>query len=108
MGFKSVERQILEEVVDRALAKGWCIDVNDGEETTVTKSKDRAQILEACQSTDADTLTFHEAKLGQGWVRVGWVWLIYGNGDALISDYSASDAMDAFIGPISEEIEAAF
>lgn len=110
MAFKTIEQQILEEVIDRALANEWSICVNDGEEETVTRSRDRAQILEACQSTDADVLTFYRANLDKpdGTERIGWVWLIYGNGRDLISDYTANDDMDAFVESITEDIKKAF
>lgn len=83
---KDIERLLMEQVVDDLLAAGYLVSVNDGEETTVTESTDRAEILDAMRSTDEDYLL---ARL-PGVKRNSWVRLIYGNGADLISDFNVS------------------
>jgi len=78
----SIEKRISQLLVD-TLLKENLISVNDGEETTVEKSQDRKQILDALETTEADTLFVYRPN-GK---RIGHFWLIWGNGRDLISDY---------------------
>jgi hypothetical protein len=86
--------QIATRIVDDALAQGWRISVNDGEEWTVVGSDDRAAILAAMNTTEADTLRFtrQEREIG------GWVTLVWSNSHDVIHDHSAR--------PVTEQIIA--
>ncbi|WP_295842501.1 hypothetical protein [uncultured Xanthomonas sp.] len=84
-------------LVDSALAKGWAVSVYDGEETTLRRSRDRAAIFAAMASTDADTLRFHD----EAGAYLGWVWLIWGNGCDLFSDWTDNAAINAVVEPIA-------
>lgn len=79
---QAIERQIVERLIDDALAEGYTLDVYDGEETTVAESDDREAILAAMFSVDEERLYYRrEGK------RVGYVFLVYGNdGHDVISD----------------------
>lgn len=78
-------------LVNSILAKGWTISVNDGEEWTVKKSKDAAEILPALASTDNDTLRVRDA----AGAVVGSAWLIWGNGPGeLVADSSCDQNAD--------------
>jgi hypothetical protein len=95
-----IERRIAEKVVDDALAAGYTIDVFDGGEFPLKKSTNREEILKAMFSTDEDRLFL--TKDG----KTGWVWLIYGNGYHLISDYTVSLAtVLAGAEKLSDELE---
>lgn len=87
------ERQILEKLVDDALFYGCTVSVYDGEEWPLRRSQDRAAILEATRSTESDVLAFHDAD----GVKIGNVWLIYGNDYDLISDCSEGEALQALL-----------
>lgn len=87
-----VERKIALRIVDDALAMGYCVSVNDGEETVVSKSSDREMILSSMATTDADILYFHK-----GTMACGWVSLIWGNGTDLLSDSSVGEEIDAIL-----------
>ena len=96
----SIEKRISELLVD-TLLKENLISVNEGEETTVEKSQDRKQILDALETTEADTLFVYRPN-GK---RIGHFWLIWGNGRDLISDYGyvcnhAERYMDEVVGLI--------
>jgi hypothetical protein len=69
-----IEKQIVTKVIADALAAGYTLDVNDGEETTLTNSMDKAAILAALFTTDEDYLVYR--KDGK---KVGWVQFVYGN-----------------------------
>jgi hypothetical protein len=95
-----IERTIVERIIKDALAAGYTITVNDGEEDTLANSADEAKILGAMFTTDADYLFFSAAgKLNH------WVYLVYGNdGHDVISDSNVS-AIDILAG--AEKLAAA-
>jgi hypothetical protein len=82
-----VEREIITRLVADALAAGYTLGVNDGEETTLQRCKDAGQVLSALFTTDEDWLLVYDATGKQ----IGWVRLIYGNdGWDVISDYTVN------------------
>lgn len=83
-----IEIKIAEQLVDDILAEGYTITVNDGEEDTVIGSRDKAQIMEALRTTDEDYI-----RIMDGDIHVGVVWLIWGNGCDVISDYGGPDGV---------------
>ena len=94
---KTLGRQICEAVVDALLAKGWSVDVGDRDECVAVGLHDRALILEAMFSADADKLIVHAEGM-----RIGWVLLVHGNDANVISDYTAS--LEDTLTPINEAI----
>ncbi len=105
-----IETRIINKLLADALAAGYNISVNDGEDTIVSHSREIGVIKGAMRSTDEDYLHFTilEPDLGN-FRRVGWVRLIYGNGVDLISDYSDNSATEALVSgatKLAEEIEA--
>jgi|SRR5882672_685474 len=79
------EQRIVGRAVYDLLAAGYAITVNDGEEDTVKASKDAPTIFRALASTSNDTLGV--TKAGQ---RSSFVFLVWGNGVDIISDYGMS------------------
>ena len=77
-----VEKNIAVQLVRQILRQGFTISVFDSEEMALVDSRDEAEILEAMCTTDDDRLYVG------GTERIGSFWLIYGNGEDLISDYS--------------------
>lgn len=75
-------------IVQDALAQGWSVSVNDGGETTLHDSRDIRAILKAMGTTGQDYLMFSKSADGAT-ISGGWVWLIWGNGSAVVTDYSA-------------------
>lgn len=90
---KVIELAIATRIIDDALAEGWSVTVNDGEEDVVsaTRSRDRACILDALCSTDEDRVYFHKDGEQEPF---GWVWLVWGNGTDLLSDYTTNLSPD--------------
>lgn len=111
-----IERQIIVALVEDALAAGYALGVNDGEETTLKRCTDEAAIFAALSTTDEDYLLYwRQAEPpadgvcpddGNGLAddgvcgfcgnrpaermddHYGWVRLIYGNDCDVISDYA--------------------
>ena len=80
-----IEMKIATQVVDDALAAGYVVSVQDGEEITVTRSSDRNEILGALRTTDVDRLYIHDGD------KTYWVLLIWGNDADVISDCAGPD-----------------
>lgn len=80
------ERRIVGKLVEDLLAAGFALSVNDGEEVTVSKSKDPTEIYAALSSTDTDLLMVHSTND----VRDRWIRLVWGNDCDVISDYLTS------------------
>lgn len=85
-----LELRIVRKCAEDAIAMGYFVSVNDGEETTVKRSKDIDVIMAACLSTDEDYLIFHAKENGE-FKKLGWARFIYGNVQDVLSDYSAND-----------------
>lgn len=92
------EATIARRVVDDALAKGYAVSVYDCAEWTLHKSRSRAEILAAMATTDDDRLAFYDETAR----HVGTVWLIYGNGSDLCSDWTDNPEMSALLDPIND------
>jgi len=94
-----IEKDIIKMIVTQALARGWQVSVNDGEEWVVTHATDSKVIMEAVMSTDEDILAFRDKELE----RVGTILLVYGNsGHDVVCDHSCSPQMEAFMEFIFE------
>ena len=87
------ERAIAERLVTDAIALGYQVSVNDGEEWTVKRSTDSKAIMAALFSTDEDYIRIR--KDGEE-TSVGTFTLIYGNdGWDVIADWSYSVETEA-------------
>lgn len=87
------EARIARKIVKDALANGWTVSVNDGEEWTVKNSTDSRTILDAMCSTDSDVLRLRDAA-GEA---IGNIWLVWGNDEDVISDHTDSETMADFM-----------
>lgn len=95
----ATELKITTRLIDAALAHELLVSVNDGENTTVSRSADRAEIIKAMCSTEQDQITLWTSPVD----RIGTIYLIYGNGAEVISDYSEPSVS----GIISKLVEIA-
>jgi hypothetical protein len=100
----ATEQKIIKRLVNDALAAGYLISVHDGEEVTVKRSSDKAAILAAMATTEADNLIFHnEAD------RIGSVHLIYGNETDIISEMTwkigCQDKLETLVSGASQLAE---
>lgn len=92
---QAIERRIAKKLIDELLRRGYSISVFDSEEFTLKRSTSRADIINALATTDSDTLRVRDSD-GE---LIGHFILIWGNGEDLISDFSAKsetfDLMDS-------------
>jgi hypothetical protein len=86
-----VEREIAQQFIKDALAAGYTLEVNDGEENTY-KGTDADAILAAMFTTDEDYLFLYLPALANRSGKAdGWVRFIYGNdGWDVICDYTTN------------------
>jgi hypothetical protein len=90
------ERKVATKLVRAALAAGYTISVNDGEDWTVKRATRAYDVLDALATTGEDTLRLHAADPSKtiGWHNAGSFYLVWGNADdgsELISDFTAND-----------------
>lgn len=86
------ERDQAETLLDILLRDGGMVSVYDGEAWALKQSTDKAAILHAMGSTDADTLRWRNPD----GVNLGSFVLIYGNGPGeLVADHTDNDACNA-------------
>lgn len=83
-----VERDIITQVLRKALAKGYTVSLCDGEEYPLIRSTDMKAITAEIAATDQTYLIFRED--GQ---QRGWIWLVHGNHEDVVSDYTDNQAM---------------
>ena len=87
------ERKVARRLIKAALAAGYTIGVDDGEEMTVKRASKLKTIEDALCTTGEDTLRLHAADPSKtvGWHNAGSFDLIWGNADdgsELIADYT--------------------
>ncbi len=104
MNDHDLEKQAVAEFVAIALADGYAVSVYDGEETTVTRSKDRQAIINALFTTDSDTL---KLRSDDGKITASFQF-IYGNGVDVLSDYSDTATGESFANRFSDIVEPLF
>ena len=97
------EANIARKLVKLALERGYSVSVNDGEEWTLHHSRKLQTILDAMATTDCDVLQLTEYPNPRGDI-VGWVWLVWGNGEDLISDITDTEAMEEFCEELDRKI----
>jgi len=109
-GVLPAERKIITRIIDDAFLNGWSISVYDGEETTVTRSRDKKQIIEALNTTGEDTLTFYGPDVNaQDGKRIGFCYMIYNNGNAgkdLVSDHTDNDELNELLNAIQDWVDS--
>jgi len=86
------ERRITRALLKRAASVvGTYFQVNDGEEWTGLILNESG-VYKHLATTDSDMIRFH-----RNGKSVGWVLLIWGNGEDLISDYSDNEVIRAIV-----------
>ncbi len=92
----SIEDQIIQATISALLKEGYALSVNDGEETTVDRSRNLDLIFSAMKTTDEDYLLAYD---DDGTLKAGYVRFVYGNDDVeVISDYTVN------LKPVMDEI----
>ncbi|ESY35389.1 hypothetical protein NKK48_30255 [Mesorhizobium sp. C386A] len=87
---RPTEAKIIGALIKKALGLGYVVSVYDGEEWALKKSGDYEKITHEIAATDATELVFRKAEDGS---KVGWLQLIHGNDEDVISDHSDIEIM---------------
>ena len=93
------EARIVSKLVKKALDFRWMVTVNDGEvDTGVVESCDADAIYSEIGHTDQTVLILHRPAYERGGVHhpqsyLGWISLVHGNGEDVISDHVDNDRM---------------
>ena len=87
------ERETAARLILAALAAGFTVSVCDGEAWPVKRSTDALEIARGLASTEMDILKLRRADDSVA----GMIWLIWGNGADLVSDYTDADAIESVI-----------
>ena len=93
-----IEMGIALKVAKALLKAGYKLGVNDGEETTIKNSDNLLKISKALFTTDQDHLLVYKSN-----EEIGWVFLVWGNVEDVVSDYSIN--LDGIISPIISNID---
>lgn len=90
---KDYERSVAVKLVEHCLSfPGTTLSVMDGEEWCVVRSRNNEEILDALGSTDNDEIVWRDIN----GTKIGWFWLIYGNGPGeLIADHTDNAVCNA-------------
>ena len=77
-------------LIQLVLDAGYEVDINDGEETVITKSTDVDAIMETMMSTDEDIVRISHPSRES---RIGAFYLVYGNSpEEVICDHTDNEA----------------
>ena len=99
-----VERMIMEIILDRAAKQNFFIRVHDMEEWAtdyLNPATNRGTILQEAPAADECRLYFYK-KTDVGYTYQGWIYIIFGEGDTMITDYTVG--LEDFVKPIDKEI----
>jgi hypothetical protein len=103
------EARIISRAIQALLDQGWHIWVHDGEDFAMDRPARDIATIEAACATTGETRLIASMNTATGHRRVGFVQMIHGNGLDVLSDHTASQAMEKALEPVTaliEEIEA--
>lgn len=91
----ALEAKILLKVIEKAIAAGYAITLNDGEVDVLVHNRSTSELMDAAMSSDEDVITLFD-----GPRHLGWILFVYGNGGwDVISDHSG--LLQDFLAPIA-------
>lgn len=102
------ELSVLKFACEIAIAAGYSVSLQDGEDWTVQRSQDVDVLVAAAQTTDEDRLRFR--KVNEVGTPIGTIWFVYGNSASeVIADHSVNPEMDALmelVNKFTDKLEA--
>ena len=87
------EVRIITKLIKRALKAGYLVSVFDGMEWALKFSNDFEAITAEVHATDVTELTIRHADKS----KVGWIMLVHGNEDDVVSDWTDNAATNALV-----------
>lgn len=95
----SVERPIIERLCKDILERGYLITIWDGEENSLISSGDIQDIIENVGHTEVTVVNV----MNIGGALQGWIVLIHGNEDDVLSDHSIGTLMQSIVDKSEKE-----
>lgn len=90
------ERRITRKLIEAIFAEpGRCVQVDNGAEERTGLILNASGVYEHLAATGSDHIIIFE-----GGERVGVVWLVWGNGEDLITDYSDNEFTRSIVEPL--------
>lgn len=90
------EQVIVRRLIRTFLSKGYLISVWDGEAWALKKSNNSRAIIKALRTTDEDTVVIRDSE-GE---RLGFVYLVWGNGEDVIADCTAGGVVEKIVDEV--------
>ncbi len=94
-----LQEQIINNLLAAILAGGYSITVNDGDDDVLKYSTDTTRIINNMGATDTDLL-----KVYQGTEYIGFILLVPGNGDDIVSNHSGNDIITNLVDKVLEDL----
>lgn len=88
---REIERQIIEKIVDSALAAEFILSVWDGMDWAVERSADKDAIMKEVAATDVTFLYVYDSAYR------GWIMLVHGNDCDVITDHIDNDTIQGLL-----------
>lgn len=82
------EEFLITQLVERALERGYDVRVSNSD---IVSSSDLEEIIRECGACGDTTLSFY------GSDYVGYVWLVHGNEEDVLTDYSANELTENLV-----------
>lgn len=83
-----IERDVIDDLIREALARGARISVFDGEEVAISRSVNYRRITSEIAATDMTRLTLRKPDETGALRKIGSILLIHGNDAEVVSDYT--------------------
>ncbi len=87
------QRDIAEMIIRKGIDAGFSVAVSDGTDNRIPPTRLRAPVVSALGTAEEDYLVFYQDKQ-----RIGWVYLVYDDGNDIIRDASERQEIRALIG----------
>lgn len=78
------DEKSLRQLIAAAVKGGYAVSVFDGEEWSLTRSKDEAEIFDTATGVDEAKLNIWKSNGGGSWTKLGWMLLVYGNDEETV------------------------
>lgn len=94
------EKSVIRAAVSNGIKLGYTVSVYDGEAWAVRNSASVVEVVDAIQSTDADSIKFNKMGADGKRVSVGTIYAVYGNSAGeVLADWTDSPEFETILAP---------
>lgn len=94
-----LQEQIITALIAAIFAGGYSITLNDGDDDVLHKSFDADRIIKNMNSTEADIFKVYNQDQ-----YIGFILLIPGNGDDIVSNHSGNEIIENIVDKVLEDL----